>query len=139
MADRVIEELDRDESLRLISAGGIGRIAYTSRFGPTVLPVNYTFYEGAIIFRTAENSALDEDLRTGIAGADYEVAFEIDDIDVAGKMGWSVLVQGPAHHVTGPEREEAYRACVEPWAPGPKELLVRIVPSRITGRRIGHS
>ena len=101
MDDRVIEELDRDESLRLISAGGIGRIAYTSRFGPTVLPVNYTFYEGAIIFRTAENSALDEDLRTGIAGADYEVAFEIDDIDVAGKMGWSVLVQIRPSHITG--------------------------------------
>jgi nitroimidazol reductase NimA-like FMN-containing flavoprotein (pyridoxamine 5'-phosphate oxidase superfamily) len=139
MADRVIEELDRDESLRLISAGGIGRIAYTSRFGPTVLPVNYTFYEGAIIFRTAENSALDEDLRTGIAGADYEVAFEIDDIDVAGKMGWSVLVQGPAHHVTGPERDEAFRACAEPWAPGKRELLVQIRPSHITGRRISVS
>jgi nitroimidazol reductase NimA-like FMN-containing flavoprotein (pyridoxamine 5'-phosphate oxidase superfamily) len=139
MADRVIEELDRDEALRLISPGGIGRIAYTSRFGPTVLPVNYTFYEGAILFRTAEHGPLDEDLRTGITGADYEVAFEIDDIDMSGEMGWSVLVQGPAHHVTGPEREEAFRACVEPWAPGNRELLVRIVPSRITGRRISHS
>ena len=37
MADRVIEELDEAESLRLISAGGIGRIAYLSRFGPAVL------------------------------------------------------------------------------------------------------
>ena len=37
MADRVIEELDEAESLRLISAGGIGRIAYQSRFGPAVL------------------------------------------------------------------------------------------------------
>jgi nitroimidazol reductase NimA-like FMN-containing flavoprotein (pyridoxamine 5'-phosphate oxidase superfamily) len=139
MADRVIEELDRDEALRLISAGGIGRIAYTSRFGPTVLPVNYTFYEGAILFRTAEHSALDEDLRTGIAGADYEVAFEIDDIDMAGQMGWSVLVQGPAHHVTGPERDAAFAACAEPWAPGNRELLVRISPSHVFGRRINNS
>ena len=139
MADRVLEELDRDEALRLISPGGIGRIAYTSRFGLTVLPVNYTLYEGAILFRTAEHSALDEDLRTGIAGADYEVAFEIDDIDMAGEMGWSVIIQGPAHHVTGPEREEAFRACAEPWAPGNRELLVRIRPSHITGRRIRHS
>jgi nitroimidazol reductase NimA-like FMN-containing flavoprotein (pyridoxamine 5'-phosphate oxidase superfamily) len=139
MADRVIEELERDESLRLISPGGIGRIAYTSRFGPTVLPVNYTLYDGAIVFRTAENSPLDEDLRTGIEGADYQVAFEIDDIDMAGQMGWSVLIQGPAHHVTGPERETVRQACVEPWAPGSRELFVRIVPSRITGRRISHS
>jgi hypothetical protein len=58
---------------------------------------------------------------------------------MGGAMGWSVLIQGPAHHVTGPEREDAFRACVEPWAPGIRELLVRIVPSRITGRRISLS
>jgi nitroimidazol reductase NimA-like FMN-containing flavoprotein (pyridoxamine 5'-phosphate oxidase superfamily) len=139
MADRVIEELERDESLRLISPGGIGRIAYTSRFGPAVLPVNYQILGGAILFRTAENSPLDEDLRTGITDADYEVAFEIDEIDATNQVGWSVLIQGPAHHVTGPEREAALKDCVEPWAPGNRELLVRIVPSRITGRRISHS
>jgi nitroimidazol reductase NimA-like FMN-containing flavoprotein (pyridoxamine 5'-phosphate oxidase superfamily) len=139
MADRVIEELERDESLRLISPGGIGRIAYTSRYGPAVLPVNYQFVDGAILFRTAEHSALDEDLRTGITDADYEVAFEIDDIDMGGQMGWSVLVQGPAHRITGPEREAALKQCAEPWAPGDRELLVRIAPSRITGRRISRS
>ena len=45
MADRVIEELDEAESLRLISAGGVGRIAYLSRFGPAVLPVNYRWHD----------------------------------------------------------------------------------------------
>ncbi len=53
------------------------------------------------MFRTAANSPLDEDLRTGIANADYKVAFEIDSIDLATRRGWSVLIQGPAHHVTG--------------------------------------
>ena len=98
MADRVNEELDEAESLRLISAGGIGRIAYLSRFGPAVLPVNYRWHDGAVVFRTARHSALDEDLQTGISGGDYEVAFEIDDIDVVERQGWSVLIQGPAHH-----------------------------------------
>ena len=41
MPDRTITELDEAESLKLISPGGIGRIAYLSRFGPAVLPVNY--------------------------------------------------------------------------------------------------
>ena len=136
MADRVIEELDRDECLRLIAAGGVGRIAYTSRFGPAVLPVNYKLQNRAIVFRTAQHSPLDEDLRTGITDADYQVAFEIDDIDMAGQMGWSVLIQGPAHHLTGAEREAALNAGVEAWAPGDRELFVRIVPSHITGRRI---
>jgi len=88
MADRVIEELGEAESLRLISAGGVGRIAYMSRFGPAVLPVNYKWHDGAIVFRTTRHSALDEDLQTGIAGGDYMVAFEIDEIDEPGRQGW---------------------------------------------------
>jgi nitroimidazol reductase NimA-like FMN-containing flavoprotein (pyridoxamine 5'-phosphate oxidase superfamily) len=137
MADRVIEELHQDECLELIRPGGIGRIAYVGRFGPTVLPVNYKVQDGAIVFRTAENGPLDEDLRTGIAGADYKVAFEIDVIDTAARRGWSVLVQGPAHHVTGAEEDAVRAAGVESWAPGDRELFVRIVPSRVTGRRVG--
>jgi nitroimidazol reductase NimA-like FMN-containing flavoprotein (pyridoxamine 5'-phosphate oxidase superfamily) len=136
MPDRVIEELDEDTCLQLISRGGVGRIAYTSRFGPAVLPVNYTLHDGAIVFRTAEHGPLDEDLRTGIDGAEYKVAFEIDDIDLARQLGWSVLIQGPAHHVTKAERDAALKAGVNAWAPGERELFVRIVPSRITGRRI---
>ncbi len=137
MADRMIEQLDEAESLRLISAGGIGRIAYQSRFGPAVLPVNYKWHDGAVVFRTTRHSALDEDLQTGIAGGDYEVAFEIDEIDEPGRQGWSVLLQGPAHHVESEaERESAERAGVEPWPAGERELFVRIVPHRITGRHI---
>jgi len=137
MADRVMEELDENECLRLIGQGGIGRIAYVGRFGPAVLPVNYKLLGGAIVFRTAEHGPLDDDLRTGIANADYKVAFEIDSIDAAARHGWSVLIQGPAHHVTGAEEDTARATGVEPWAPGDRELFVRIVPSRITGRRVG--
>ena len=137
MAARVIAELDENECLTLIAPGGIGRIAYVGRFGPAVLPVNYKLRGGAIVFRTAEHGPLDEDLRTGIANADYKVAFEIDDIDVAAGRGWSVLVQGPAHHVQGAELDVVRSAGIEPWAPGERELFVRIIPSRITGRRVG--
>jgi nitroimidazol reductase NimA-like FMN-containing flavoprotein (pyridoxamine 5'-phosphate oxidase superfamily) len=137
MADRVFEELGEEECLALIAPDGIGRIAYTSRFGLAVLPVNYALHNGAIYFRTTENGPLDEDLRTGIADADYRVAFEIDSVHLDTKQGWSVLIQGPAHHLTGVDQDAARAAGVEPWAPGPRELLVRIVPSRITGRRVG--
>ena len=137
MADRMIEELDEAESLRLISAGGIGRIAYQSRFGPAVLPVNYKWHDGAVVFRTTRHSALDEDLQTGISGGDYKVAFEIDEIDKIGRQGWSVLIQGPAHHVEGEaERAAAEQAGVQPWPAGERELFMRIVPNRVTGRRI---
>jgi nitroimidazol reductase NimA-like FMN-containing flavoprotein (pyridoxamine 5'-phosphate oxidase superfamily) len=137
MADRVIEELDEDQCLKLISEGGIGRIAYVGRFGPAVLPVNYKLQDEAIVFRTAEHGALDEDLRTGIANAHYKVAFEIDEIDRAAGRGWSVLVQGPARHIQRAELDAARSTGVEPWAPGERELFIQIVPSRITGRRVG--
>jgi nitroimidazol reductase NimA-like FMN-containing flavoprotein (pyridoxamine 5'-phosphate oxidase superfamily) len=137
MADRVIEELAEDQCRTLIAEGGIGRIAYTSRFGPAVLPVNYAWRDGAIVFRTAANGPLDEDLRTGITDADYQVAFEIDSIDPTARTGWSVLIQGPAHHLTGAAEDAVRQTGVESWAPGDRELFVRILPSRITGRRVG--
>ena len=133
-----LEELDEAECLRLIAPGGIGRIAYSGRSGVTVLPVNYQLHQGAIVFRTAQDSPLDEDLRTGIADAEYKVGFEIDDFDLAARGGWSVLVQGSAHHVdSGPERAAALEAGVEPWPEaGDREQFLRIVPTRISGRRI---
>ena len=118
MADRVIEELDENECLELDIARRDRPDRVRRPVRPAVLPVNYKVQDGAIVFRTAENGPLDEDLRTGIADADYKVAFEIDDIDTAARRGWSVLVQGPAHHVTGADEDAVRAAGVEPWAPG---------------------
>ena len=133
----MLEELDEAECLRLITPGGIGRLAYSGRYGLTVLPVNFKLHQGSIMFRTAQDSPTDEDLRTGIAHAEYRVAFEIDDIDPAAREGWSVLVQGPVHHVEAEaERASALAAGLEPWPGGARELFLRIMPSRVTGRRI---
>lgn len=135
----VTEPLSEAECLRLLSPGGIGRIGYLGRTGPAVLPVNFKLHQGAIVFRTERDSPLGEDLRTGIAHAYYKVAFEVDEIDQAAREGWSVLIQGDAHHVDAPdEQAELARAGVNPWPGGKKELFLRIVPTRITGRRIAH-
>jgi len=137
VSGRVLEELDEADCLRLISPGGVGRIAFTGRFGPTVLPVNYKLHQGTIVFRTAQDSPTDEDLRTGIAHAEYKVAFEIDDFSQATREGWSVLIQGSLHHVDDEsERASVLEAGVEPWAGGERELYLRVIPSRITGRRV---
>jgi nitroimidazol reductase NimA-like FMN-containing flavoprotein (pyridoxamine 5'-phosphate oxidase superfamily) len=136
----VLEELDEAECLRLIASGGIGRIGYSGRYGPTVMPVNYQLYEGTIVFRTTPDSTTDEDLRTGIANAEYKVAFEIDDFDTAARTGWSVLIQGSAHHVESEaERASVAGAGVDPWPGGDRELFLRIMPTRVTGRRVSHT
>jgi nitroimidazol reductase NimA-like FMN-containing flavoprotein (pyridoxamine 5'-phosphate oxidase superfamily) len=137
MSDTVLEALDEAECLRLISAGGIGRLAYSGRYGLTVFPVNYRLHEGTIVFRTAQDSPTGEDLQTGIAHADYQVAFEIDDIDPAAREGWSVLIHGPAHHMTtDAELAVVAESGVEPWPGGPREHAIAITPSRIAGRRL---
>jgi nitroimidazol reductase NimA-like FMN-containing flavoprotein (pyridoxamine 5'-phosphate oxidase superfamily) len=135
--DVVLEELDEAECLRLIAPGGIGRLVYAGRFDLTVLPVNYAFYNGAILFRTGQDGATDEDLRTGISHAEYRVAFEVDQFDLTAREGWSVLLQGPAHHIDSEsERAEVLAAGVEPWPGGEREHFIRITPARITGRRV---
>jgi nitroimidazol reductase NimA-like FMN-containing flavoprotein (pyridoxamine 5'-phosphate oxidase superfamily) len=133
----MFEELDEAECLRLITPGGIGRLVFSGSWDLTVLPVNYRFYNGVILFRTAQHGSTDEDLRTGIAHAEYRVAFEVDDFDPVAREGWSVLVQGPAHHLdTAAERAQAARAGVVPWPGGDREHFISITPGRITGRRI---
>jgi nitroimidazol reductase NimA-like FMN-containing flavoprotein (pyridoxamine 5'-phosphate oxidase superfamily) len=133
----VLEHLDGAECLRLISPGGIGRIAYMGRYGLTVLPVNYKLHDGAIMFRTSQDSPTGEDLQTGIAHAEYSVAFEIDDIDPVRREGWSVLIHGPAHQMTtDAERAAVEESGVVPWPGGEKEQAIRITPNRITGRRL---
>lgn len=72
------------------------------------------------------------------AHGDDTVAFEVDHIDEALGQGWSVLVRGQAHRVlqAGELRHVRETAAVVPWAHGPRETYVRIVPSQISGRRI---
>ena len=132
-----MERLDERECLRLIGTRRFGRVAYTGRFGPTVLPVLYKLHEASVVFHTFHDTFTEEDLRTGIAHAEYQVAFEIDDIDQVAREGWSVLVHGPAHHMDSEAERAAVRASgVEPWPGGEREHAIRITPRRITGRRL---
>jgi len=133
----MVEVLGEDESLRLIERIEVGRIGFTGRYGPEVLPVNYKVVGGTIVFRTEPNGALGEDLRTGIRGAEYKVAFEVDEVDAATRTGWSVMVQGAVHHVEDEaEHAELTKIGIETWMSGERSLFMRITPTLITGRRI---
>lgn len=135
----MLEQLDEAECMRLIAPGGIGRLCFAGRFDLTVLPVNYVLHKGNVLFRTTPDGATDEDLRTsiGVQNAEYRVAFEIDAFDAGTRTGWSVLVQGPAHHFDAEEeRAEAEEAGLETWAGGHRDHFIRITPARVTGRRI---
>lgn len=142
MTEVVLEHLDEAECMRLIAPGGIGRLCFAGQFDLTVLPVNYTVHDGTVLLRTAPGGTTEKDLRTGIgvASAEYRVAFEIDDFDAQTREGWSVLVQGPAHHLdSAEERAEAEATGLQTWAGSNRDHFIRITPARVTGRRIRRS
>jgi hypothetical protein len=133
--DPEVERLDDAECWRLIPADGVGRLAYDGQFGLTVLPVRYQVDQGSLVFRIALGSPTDEDLRTGIRGAEYRVAVEIDAVGTDAPDDWFVLIQGDAHHVDpGAQDESAAERGVEP--PAGAEHFVRITPALMTGRRL---
>jgi nitroimidazol reductase NimA-like FMN-containing flavoprotein (pyridoxamine 5'-phosphate oxidase superfamily) len=135
--DPGVERLDEAECRRLISAGGVGRLAYSGRAGLAVLPVRYQLDEGSIVFRTALDSPTDEDLRTGIEGADYKVTFEIDEVGPDAQEGWFVVIQGAAHHVdSDDDRAAAWAPDAEASARDMPDHFVRITPALVTGRRM---
>lgn len=128
-----IEWFDRDECLRLLAADEIGRLAVVAGHSPEVFPVNYRMDGDAVVFRTGPGTKLDHGPR-GLA------AFEIDHFDRQHRAGWSVVVHGRLEEATGYDAgtyERVHALPVDPWAGGDKSHWVRLVPERITGRRVG--
>ena len=131
---RVLELLSEAECMELLANRMLGRLFYTSRYGPTALPVTYRIDEGSIILGTWDPVLFDEDLRTGIAQAEYEVAIEVDQIDVEAREGWFVLVRGAAHHLdTEAEQQSFIDAGLEPWVDGVPAHFIRVTPTSIWG------
>src|SRR5487761_418829 len=79
----------------------------------------------------------DEDLRTGIAHAEYQVAVEADQVDLEAREGWVVLVRGAAHHLDAEaERAPIIGAGLEPWIAGVPAHFIRVNPTSTWGNRI---
>jgi nitroimidazol reductase NimA-like FMN-containing flavoprotein (pyridoxamine 5'-phosphate oxidase superfamily) len=135
-APRVIDLLDEAECWELLASGALGRLVYTSRYGPIALPVVYRIDEGSLVLGTWNPVLFDEDLRTGIAQAEYQVAVEADQIDVDARVGWIVLVRGAAHHLDAEaERAPFIDAGLEPWIEGVPAHYIRVNPASIWGNR----
>jgi nitroimidazol reductase NimA-like FMN-containing flavoprotein (pyridoxamine 5'-phosphate oxidase superfamily) len=134
---RVVEQLDEAACLELLSAGRIGRLIYNSRRGPVALPSEYKMHDGSIVFRTYRVTFTEEDLRTGIAQAEYQVVVEVDQVDPDAREGWVVLVRGTAHHVdTEAERASISNVGLQSWVEGEPEHFIRVVPISIAGQRL---
>jgi hypothetical protein len=124
-------ELDRDECLSLLAESVIGRVVFTDAALPAAQPVTYMLDGEEVIFRTAGGSKLAAATRNAV------VAFQVDQIDITTRTGWSALGIGQAYEVIVPDRlaELAERMPV-PWAPNRTTHTIAIPLQRLTGRRL---
>ena len=123
--------LDETECFQLLAMSDLGRFVVIVDRYPIVFPVNYVLDDGVITFRTAPGTKFDASLHSN-------VAFEVDHVDPDRRGAWSVLVLGSVDRLgmTDEERDRVQRLEVHPLVPGDKPGWVRIVPDRITGRRL---
>lgn len=126
-----IEVLSFLQCEELLERGTVGRVGMLVAGEPVILPVNYRYVRGSVVFRTALGEKSDA------AAMERPMAFEIDDWDAARETGWSVLVKGTAHEVAGDDRAVVAASTLRPWARAvERDVWVRIVPNEITGRRL---
>lgn len=128
------EELSQDKCRELLAAGVVGRLAFVVAGRPYVVPLNYTVVGDAVVFRTTPYSVLG---REGVAS---HAAFEVDNLDYADHVGWSVVAHGVVEHVESVAElaGEAMLWDPRPWAGGSRLLYLRLPWRELTGRRLGH-
>jgi nitroimidazol reductase NimA-like FMN-containing flavoprotein (pyridoxamine 5'-phosphate oxidase superfamily) len=117
--------------VELLHTQTVGRVAWKATAGPEILPVTYVWDDGSVIFRTSPYGPLSE------LSQPTDVAFEVDEIDQQHHQGWSVVVHGRAQGVVrSDEVVRLWAGSGVPWAPGMRNLLIRITPTTVSGREV---
>lgn len=125
-----MRELDVDTCMRLLEEHHFGRVAFNDGDGPIILPVNYVFHKGSVVFRS--------DLGSKVTAAEDKVpaSFEIDHVDEVNRVGWSVLLRGRLVEVREQyDFDDVRSSGVEPFVEGDGKVhYLRLEQRRISGR-----
>ncbi|GGO92772.1 pyridoxamine 5'-phosphate oxidase [Nocardioides phosphati] len=126
-------ELRYRECVDLLAQARVGRCAFSTPHGPTIVPVNHVVHDDAIIIRTSPYSQL------GLLAWGARVAYEVDEIDPLSRSGWSVVATGRCDRIEEQGVREFLHAFhdPDPWARGARTLYLRVRWDQLTGRRIG--
>ncbi len=126
-------DISPEECADLLAASRLGRLGVIIDGRPEIFPVNHVYDRASdsVVFPTRDGTKLHGAL-------DWPwVAYEVDGVDPDDAGGWSVAVVGAAEEITG--TDEIARLALERhvlWAAGESAHWIRIVPSKMTGRRI---
>lgn len=124
--------LDRAEALRLLRAERLGRVVYTADALPAIQPVAFLVDDDSIVIRAGRDTTLARRDRPEI------VAFEVDDIDPARSVGWSVVVTGRASEEVRPPEVDRLAALLPAGRAG-NGRYIRISCDLVAGRRMGQA
>lgn len=118
----------------LLETARFGRLAFLDAGRPMILPIHHLVVEGReLAFRTREGAKLDSVRRRPGAPA----SFEVDDIDLEARRGWSVVVTGRLSPILDQVRAETLDASDhDAWVPSRHGRWIRMVVDDITGRML---
>lgn len=126
-----LEILAEHECRDLLGQVAVGRLGLSADSLPVILPVNFVVDGESIVFRTGAG------LKLSAATSGDVACLEVDDIDLIGHGGWSVLVTGRLREITDPvELEAAQRLPLAPWWHRVDQRFVRLSMDLLSGRRL---
>jgi nitroimidazol reductase NimA-like FMN-containing flavoprotein (pyridoxamine 5'-phosphate oxidase superfamily) len=129
----ILIDIDPDECADMLGCAPVGRLGVVVRGHPEIFPVNHVYdrESGCVVFPTDAGTKLHAALN------EPEVAFEVDCVSPEGDRGWSVLVVGHAEEIIDPDAiARVARQRTVLWRTEKRVHWLRIVPSKVTGRRI---
>jgi hypothetical protein len=121
--------LDRDACLALLATQTFGRLVFTQRALPDVLPAHYHLDGERVLIRLGIGSP------AAVATLDSVVAFETDHFDPVSLSGWSVTIVGHAREVVLPDRP-GVMADLQSWGVDGGGLFLSLSAEKITGQRL---
>jgi nitroimidazol reductase NimA-like FMN-containing flavoprotein (pyridoxamine 5'-phosphate oxidase superfamily) len=125
-----LEVLSEQEALALLATASVGRLVYSDRALPFVVPVAFALDATDIVIRTGRRSG------PATQASGNVVAFEVDDIATA-RSGWTVVVTGQIERVDADVEVARLGALqLQTWAPAASDHYLRLRPELISGRRI---
>lgn len=129
--DDLIRELHPEDCWEFLREREFGRIAFHLLDEVHIVPVNYVVDDRRLLFRTSEGSKL-----LGLK-MNADVAFEVDEI--GDEVATSIVLRGRAHELTGDRARAVEQLPLRPWVDTPKQRVVAIEVTEVSGRRFGLS
>jgi uncharacterized protein len=126
-----MELLTAPDCFALLATVPVGRVVYSERAMPIIVPVNFSLVGSDVVVRTGRRS------RLALHAPGNVVAFEVDDIDMASRSGWSVVLTGVIRLVRDPEELGHLDALRLPaWGATDFDSYLSLRPDVVSGRRI---